>query len=137
MLKELSKKILTSTAALGLAMMTAAPALAGGSFAITLVPSDADEANAMRAGLAMYSLIQGIEANGGITQNGMNNVAGILQGGSGNSAVIHQEGNGHHGTIDQQGNNNAYGLFQFGENTNADISQYGNGQTGTTIVFGW
>ena len=116
--------------------LTSAPALAGNSVAITLAPSNAQEAQALRFGLALYALHEDIHTNGHVTQHGANNAAGIAQGGPNNQAIIHQEGSGHTGTIAQSGGNNAYGLFQFGQNTTAHANQSG-GQTGVTLVFGW
>ncbi len=116
--------------------LTSAPALAGNSVAITVAPSNAQEAQALRFGLALYALHQDIQANGHVTQHGANNAAGIAQGGPNNQAIIHQEGSGHTGTIAQTGGNNAYGLFQFGQNTTAHASQSG-GQSGITLVYGW
>lgn len=123
--------------AAALAASTALPmaASAGGSVALNIAPSNAQEAQALRIGLALYALHNDIQANGHVTQHGVNNAAGIAQG-STDQAIIHQEGAGHTGTISQTGGNNAYGLFQFGQNTNAAVSQNG-GQTGLTLLFGW
>ncbi len=117
------------------AALPMAPALAGNSVSVNFTPSNADEARALRFGLALYALHQDVQANGHVTQHGANNAAGIAQG-STDQAIIHQEGQGHTGTIQQTGGNNAYGLFQFGQNTNAHVDQYG-GQTGITLQFGW
>ena len=115
-----------------------APAMAGGSFSISFAAADnSEEAEAIRTGMALYSIINTLEGGAVINQNGFNNMAGIGQNGWGNQGIIHQEGNGHNGTIQQTGNNNAYGLFQFGENTNVQANQFGNGNTGATFVFGW
>jgi len=113
-----------------------APAMAGGQFSINFAPSNAEEADALRLGLAFYALAQDIDANGHVTQHGVNNAAGIYQGGPNNQAILHQEGSGHSGSISQTGGNNSYGLFQFGENTNGHVQQTG-GQTGLTLQFGW
>ncbi|WP_346913300.1 curlin [uncultured Roseibium sp.] len=127
----------TLTAATIATFVSIGSAFAGGSFSINIAPTDADQATAMRAGLAMYSVFNGIKQGGGIKQNGFGNMAGVLQNGLGNNAVVHQQGNGHNGTIQQNGNNNSYGLFQFGQGTDAHIAQNGNGQTGATFQFGW
>ena len=123
--------------AAALAASTALPmaASAGGSVGLTIAPSNAQEAQALRIGLALYALHNDIQANGHVTQHGVNNAAGIAQG-STDQAIIHQEGAGHTGTITQTGGNNAYGLFQFGQNTNAAVTQTG-GQSGLTLLFGW
>ena len=114
----------------------AAPALAGGALQVTLAPSNAREAQALRLGLALYALRQDVRTNGHVTQHGANNAAGLYQGGPNNQGIIHQEGQGHTGTLSQQGGNNAHGLFQFGQNSNAHVTQTG-GQTGLTLVYGW
>ena len=119
-----------------LATAPMAPVLAGSSIAVTIAPSNPDEAQALRVGLALFALHQDIRSNGHVTQHGANNAAGIYQGGPNNQAIVHQEGQGHHGTISQTGANNAYGLFQFGQNTSADVVQTG-GQAGLTLLFGW
>lgn len=113
----------------------AAPAQAGGQIGINIAPQTAQQEQAMKLGLGFYALYNGIQ-NGGITQNGINNVAGLMQGGSGNLGVVHQEGNNHNGTLQQQGGGNTYGLFQFGNGTDAHVNQSG-GQTGLGFVFGW
>jgi len=131
------------TLALATAFATAitlpmAPAVAGsnGQFAINVAPGNAQEAQALRFGLALFALHQDIESNGHVTQHGANNAAGIYQGSPNSQAIIHQEGNGHDGSISQTGGNNSYGLFQFGEDTSGHVQQTG-GQTGVTLLFGW
>lgn len=126
-----------SLAALIVGCIATGPALAGGSFSITLNPQNADQENLMRAGLFAAAVANDLSKQGGIKQNGIGNAAGILQNGFGNQGIVFQEGNGHNGTIQQHGNNHAYGLFQFGKNTNGHIVQHGHGQTGTTFQFGW
>lgn len=118
-------------------LISVAPAFAGGSLSITLLPTNQEQDNVMRAGLAMYSIVNGIQKGGGIKQKGFGNAAGVLQNGFGNHAVVHQEGNGHNGSVRQNGHNNAHGLFQFGQGTDGHVVQNGNGRTGTTFQFGW
>ena len=132
------KTIIATLAAAVLSAGTlVAPAHAGGQIAIDIKPANAEEAQAMRAGLAIYGIVNGLQNGANITQNGIANLAGIAQNGSGNYGVVHQQGNGHSGTLQQNGNGNAYGVFQFGENTSTDVVQNGNGETGATVVFGW
>lgn len=121
-------------ATLGTAAMTI-PASAGGQFSVTVLPGNAKQEQAMRAGLGIYALVQGIRS-GSIKQHGTNNSAGLKQNGKGNLGIVHQEGNGHNGTLQQNGNGNSFGLFQFGRNTNGHATQAG-GQTGATFQFGW
>ena len=114
-----------------------APAHAGGSIGISLQPRNADEERAMRAGLAIYSIVNAVKGSGSIRQNGNGNAAGLAQNGGGNFGVVHQKGDGHNGTLTQNGHGNSYGLFQFGRNTNGHVTQTGNGRTGATFQFGW
>ena len=115
-----------------------APAIAGGSFSLSIAAANnSEEAEALRAGMALYSIFNAVQGGAIVSQNGFNNMAGIGQNGWGNQGIVHQEGNGHVGTIQRNGNNNAYGLFQFGEDTNVQANQFGNGNTGATFVFGW
>ena len=122
-------------ATLGTASMTV-PAAAGGSISISVLPSNAKDEQAMRLGLGIYALVQGVK-NGSIKQHGIGNSAGLAQNGKGNLGIVHQEGRGHNGSVSQNGNGNAYGLFQFGRNTNGHATQNGNGRTGATFQFGW
>lgn len=113
------------------------PAHAGGSIAFTITPTNTNEAQAMRTGLAIYSLVNGFSSGSGIRQNGFANAAGLAQNGSGNVGIVHQQGSGHNGTLTQNGNGNAHGLFQFGTGSSSHVVQNGNGGTGTTFAFGW
>lgn len=129
----------TAAAAIALSTMTILPAVPAhaGSLAISIAPQDAEQEQAMRAGLLIFGLVKGAQSGGLISQNGSGNSAGVGQNGSGNYGIVHQEGNGHNGSVQQTGNNNAHGLFQFGENTDGHVVQNGNGGTGATFVFGW
>lgn len=132
------KTIIATLAAAVLSVASlSAPAHAGGQIAIDIKPGSPEEEQAMRAGLQIYGIVNGLQNGANIKQNGFANLAGILQNGSGNHGIVHQQGNGHSGTLQQNGNDNAYGVFQFGENTNADVVQNGNGETGATVVIGW
>lgn len=128
----------TFAAAITALVIGISPAMAGGQVSIGFAPTDPDQAQALGLGLQMFSLVQGMSANGANAhQNGNGNSAGFNQNGGGNHGVIFQEGNGHNGTISQNGNNNSCGLFQFGQATNAQCMQNGNGQSGITTVFGF
>lgn len=129
--------IKTAAVALVSASLLAVPAQAGGALSITLTPNGSDAEMALRAGLAIFGIAQDMQANGGITQTGTDNIAGLLQNGSGNVGVIHQDGSGHEGTLMQSGSGNAYGLFQFGHDTQAHVEQAGHGQSGLTFQFGF
>lgn len=128
----------TVAAAVTALIIGISPAMAGGQISIGFAPSDPDQAQALGLGLRMFSVVQGMSANGGNAfQNGNFNAAGFNQNGSNNSGLIVQDGNGHNGTISQNGNDNTCGLFQFGEATDAQCVQNGNGQSGITTVFGF
>jgi hypothetical protein len=114
----------------------AAPASAGGSISINVAPKNAKEEQAMKAGLAIYGIVNAVKS-GSIKQFGNGNAAGLAQLGSGNFGVIHQEGDNHNGTLTQNGNGNSYGIFQFGKGTDAHVQQNGDGGTGATFAFGW
>lgn len=135
MTKSFTKTVATAAT---LVLMGIAPAFAGGQIAIGFSPNDPDQAQALGMGLKMFSIVQGMSANGANAhQNGNGNAAGFNQNGANNHGVIFQDGNGHNGTISQNGNNNSCGLFQFGQATNAQCMQNGNGQSGITTVFGF
>ncbi|WP_071676124.1 hypothetical protein [Nioella nitratireducens] len=129
------RKTLTA-ATLALATLAAPVAMAGGSVSFEINPANADEANAIRLGLALYGIAQAANGSAHVSQHGTGNGAAIGQSGGGNYGVVHQEGNGHTGTLAQNGCD-SYGIFQFGQNTNANVGQ-GNGcQTGMLIQYGW
>jgi hypothetical protein len=137
-------RTLASALAASVLALGATPALTGvaeansrGSISISIAPTNAEEDRLMRAGLGIYSIVQGARSASHIRQNGTGNAAGLAQHGRNNGAVIHQEGRGHNGTVQQNGNNNRYGLFQFGRGTNGHVVQNGNGGTGATFQFGW
>ena len=123
------------TLAFAAALALSTPAVAN-TVSISLTPASAQEAQALRLGLALYALHNDIDANGHVTQSGAHNAAAIAQGAT-DHAIIHQEGTGHSGAIQQTGGNNAYGLFQFGKKTRANVVQKGTGKVGTTVQWGW
>lgn len=135
-LGKTAARTLAAAALAGALLAPAAHAGGSGQLAINIAPRTAQEAQALRLGLALFALHQDIEANGHVTQRGVHNAAGIYQGGPNNRAIIHQEGCNHTGTVTQRNGNNAAGLFQFGCNTNAHMTQRGN-ETGVTVVVGW
>lgn len=127
------RKTLTA-ATIAIATLAAPMAMAGGTISFEVNPTNADEANAIRLGLAIYQIANGADP-AHVYQNGNGNGAGIGQSGGGNTGVIHQEGNGHHGTLSQNGCD-SYGIFQFGNGANANVAQ-GNGcQTGLLFQIG-
>lgn len=128
------RKTLTA-ATLAIATLAAPAASAGGSVSFNVTPGNADEANAIRLGLALYGIAQNANGSAHVHQAGTGNGAGIAQSGTGNHGVVHQEGNGHRGTLSQNGCD-SYGIFQFGNGANADVAQGHGCQTGLLIQFG-
>ena len=114
-------------------LLSAGPALAGGTISIVLTPDSREEAIKWRKGLAVASYRQGAH----VSQAGDGNNAGITQDGRRNLGVIRQDGDDHDASLTQTGNRNAYGIFQFGEGAEADVSQFGRRKTGILIQYGF
>lgn len=125
--------------ALTLAASTAfaAPVLAGGTISLSIEAQNADEANAIRTGLTLYQIVNDINTDGSISQNGINNLAALGQSGSGNVGVIHQDGDNNDAALSQTGNDNSCGIFQFGDGSSADVDQTGNGEACLLIQAGF
>ncbi len=122
---------------LSFAAAIATPSLAGGSVSIAVDARSADEARAIRSGLALYSIYNDVKSNGHVTQKGVNHLAGLAQRGRGNVGIIHQEGRGHDASLSQTGNRNSYGIFQFGDGASGHVKQSGNGQAGLLFQIGF
>ncbi len=131
----MKRTLLALTAAAATAL--AAPATAGGVISFEIEAKNANEANAIRNGLAFYQVINDVKANGHITQNGLNNLAALGQSGSGHVGVIHQDGNNHDASLSQSGNDNAYGIFQVGNGASGHVSQSGSGEAGLLFQVGF
>ena len=132
------RKTLTAAALIAATAVTALPAAAGGAFSFTVNASNAQEAEAIRAGLTLYQIARGVESGAFVHQDGSLNGAAIRQvAGGGSTGVIHQQGNGHSATLDQQGHGQAHGIFQYGNGANANVVQTSNGQAGLTFQFGF
>ena len=127
----------TSIIVAAVAACLAAPALAGGSVSLSINAANSRDAQALRAGLVLYGIVQDIQSNGHVTQRGLGNAAALAQSGGGHLGVIHQDGFGHDGSLTQVGRGNAFGLFQFGRDTSGHVVQTGRGQSGVTIQYGW
>ncbi len=125
--------------ALTLAATTAmsAPAMAGGTISFSVNAKNADEAQAIRTGLVLYQVFNNVQANGHITQNGINNPAALGQSGNGNIGVIHQEGDNHDASLSQNGNMNSCGIFQFGNGASGHVQQNGNGEACLVLQAGF
>ncbi len=108
----------TTFTALALAVSTAfaAPAMAGGTITFGYSAKTQDEANFMRAGMAIYTLAKDHHDNGRITEGAANTAIGIVT------------SNGNHAILDQQGNNHEAGMVM-GNNGACMLVQRGNGAT--------
>ncbi len=129
------RKLLT-LASLSLAL-SAPMADAGGRLNFSFVARSADEARAIRGALAIYGIVQDVQTNGHVTQNGLRNAAALSQSGRGHTGIIHQDGTGHDASLAQSGRQNAYGVFQFGRGASTHVTQHGRGQTGFSIGYGF
>jgi minor curlin subunit len=125
--------------ALTLAASTAiaAPAMAGGTISFAFDARNAEDAQAIRAGLTFYRIVKDVKANGHVSQNGINNLAALGQHGNGNVGIIHQDGNNHDASLNQTGNGNSYGVFQVGNGASGHVDQTGNGQAGLLFQIGF
>lgn len=132
---------------LSLAMLAAATPLAipsvpanAGSIGFTVSPKGED-AEALRAGLRLYSAVRSIRKSSKnrakVEQQGEGNGAGISQRGENNWAHVFQNGRGNTGTISQNGNDNAFALVQMGKRNNTQVTQNGNGNAGLRFEWGW
>lgn len=131
------RKTLTAAALVAATTLAALPAVAGGTLSFTMNARNAEEANAVRAGLVLYRIARGVESGAFVHQDGSLNGAAIRQvSGGGSTGVIHQDGNRHRATLDQRGHGQSHGIFQFGNGANADVVQMHNGQAGLTFQFG-
>lgn len=123
-------------ATIGLVSLPMAAPAEAGQVTFHIKPRGKD-ARALRTGLALFSVFQGLQNKARVSQNGNNNAAGVAQNGSGNGAVLVQDGSDHTGTITQNGNSNGCALLQFGKNTNGSCNQNGNGQLDLILQGGW
>ncbi|AHM03656.1 hypothetical protein roselon_01266 [Roseibacterium elongatum DSM 19469] len=131
------KKATLALALVASTTLAAVPAAANGTLSFTLNANTQQEADAIRAGLTLYQIVQGVESGAFVHQNGRLNGAAIAQvAGAGSVGVIHQDGNGHNATLRQQGHGQAHGIFQFGNGAQANVVQRAHGQTGLTFQFG-
>jgi len=132
------RKTFTAAALVITTAFAALPAAANGTISFTVNATNPDEANAIRAGLTLYQIVQGVESGAFVHQDGSLNGAAIQQvSGGGSMGVIHQDGNGHTATLDQQGYGQNHGIFQFGNGADANVVQTSNGQSGLTFQFGF
>lgn len=128
--------IVVLAATVGFTSLPLATPAEAGQVTVRIKPRGKD-ARALRTGLAIFGVIQGLKNQARVRQNGNNNAGGIAQNGFGNGALLVQEGNGHTGTITQNGNGNGCALLQFGKNTNGSCNQSGNGGMDLILQGGW
>ena len=102
----------------------------------TWTPSTAEEADAFRAGLMLYSLHNELRNGGTVRQWGRENFAALTQSGGGNWGAIVQNGSGHSATLTQTGGGNAHAIIQAGEGATAEVTQTG-GEAGITVQVGF
>ena len=117
--------------ALGFAAL---PAAAENVISLYLTPRNAQQAQVLRLGLALYAIDRGLRSGATIDQIGQGNAAGILQGGEGNFGLIRQRGGDHLATLEQPGTTGAYAIFQSGKGTTAHVRD---GGTGVLLQYGW
>ena len=134
-----SKSLVAGLIALTMGTATLVPiaqARNHGQVTVTITPRG-EQANAIRAGLGLYSLISKSRNRAKVDQQGTGNGAAIAQNGRGNFAEVFQRGHGQSGTITQNGNDNALGLIQLGRRTTGSFTQNGNGKSGLVLQGGW
>ncbi len=99
-------------------------------------PRTAEEAQALRLGLALWSLRSGLQNGGTVRQWGRDNLAALSQGGTGNWGAVVQRGDGHSAVLSQSGDGNAHMILQAGRGAQAEVAQEG-GELGVTVQIGW
>ncbi len=102
----------------------------------TWTPRTEAQTDALRAGLALHALREGVRNGATVRQRGRDNLAALRQSGSGNRAGIYQRGAGHSAILDQTGAGNAHVILQAGRNAEAQVSQRG-GEFGVTVQLGY
>lgn len=113
--------------------IVALPAAAENVISLSLIPRNAQEAQVLRLGLALYAIDRGLRSGATIDQIGRGNAAGIEQS-AGNFGMIRQRGQAHIATLEQPGTAGAYAIFQSGKGTTAHIRDSG---TGILLQYGW
>lgn len=119
------------------ALASAAAPVAADQITLRVDPRTAEEARAIRLGLALYGLHRDIEGGAGVTQDGIRNLARLHQSGHGQFGVIDQRGDDHAASLRQTGDGQSYGIFQRGTGTSARVRQTGTGRTGLLFQYGW
>ena len=115
----------------------AAPAFAGGTISLEIEAQNAQDAQAIQTGLAVYQIVNDVKTDSHVSQNGIDNLATLGQHGSGNVGIVHQDGDDHDAALNQTGTGNSYGIFQFGEGASGDVDQVGSGEAGLLIQVGF
>ena len=119
---------------IGLSLALPVPAVAGGSFGVTITAESREGRQAINRFLRLYAAGS---AAAEVVQKGKGNAAAISQSGRGNRTVVSQQGDDHAASVVQTGRRNRLGVFQFGEGTSVDVTQ--RGKKGAALVFigGW
>ena len=123
--------------AVAVAIVALAPfAAQADTLSYTWTPRTAQEADALRGGLILYSLHNELRNGGTVRQWGRDNFAALSQSGGGNWGAIVQNGSDHSATLTQTGNGNAHAIVQAGHGASADVTQTG-GEAGITVQVGF
>lgn len=130
------RNVILATAVASTLSLAAPAAQADGTIAFTFTPRTAEEAQALRLGIALYALSRDIDG-AEVRQRGQGNRAEVRQHGRGNLGIVHQDGSGHTSSLTQRGRNNAQVIVQAGRGTSAEVYQRGRGQAGLVFLFGW
>lgn len=118
-------------------LLALVPVAAGAeTLSATWAPRTARQADALRTGLALYSLREGLRNGGTVRQWGRDNLAALSQSGTGNWGGVVQRGRGHSATLEQSGTGNAHAILQAGRGAEAAVSQRG-GEIGLTLQLGY
>jgi hypothetical protein len=115
-------------------LVTGLPAHAENVISLSLTPRNAQEAQVLRLGLALYAIDRGLRSGATIQQIGRDNAAALVQGGAGNFGLIRQRGDDHTATLEQPGTTGAYAIFQSGKGTTAHVRDSG---AGILLQYGW
>lgn len=128
------KRELLNAGLVALALVSATPVDAGGTFGVTITATNGEERRAISRFLRFYTAGSAAVE---VIQNGKGNAAAVAQTGKGNRTVVSQQGNRHAATVEQSGRGNRLGVFQFGEATDVSVAQ--SGRKGATLIFlgGW
>jgi len=112
--------------------LAAVPASAGGTITFGYSAKNQDEANALRLGMALYTLGKDHHDNGKITESGVKNAVDWVNPNT-NTAYVEQNGNGHSGGLALQGGGTKCALIQHGNGATNHVNA---GAGDTCVVLG-